>query len=226
LWRSRVDGSDRLQLTFPPEKAYLPRWSPDGRRIAFQAKLPAKPWKMCIVSANGGTPEEVREGQGNIGWSPDGGSVVFSETPFGPRPLLIHLLDLTTGHLTNVPGSEGLYAPRWSPDGHHLIALRLAPDTLWLFDFATRKWEELSKIQISYHNWSHDSKYVYFDGIQNNEAAFYRFRVSDHKLERLVSLKDVRRTGWLWSGLGPDDSPLLMRDVGTEEVYSLDWDTR
>ncbi|MGB6402210.1 MAG: protein kinase, partial [Candidatus Sulfotelmatobacter sp.] len=34
LWRSRVDGSDRLQLTYPPVLAGLPRWSPDATQIS------------------------------------------------------------------------------------------------------------------------------------------------------------------------------------------------
>ena len=35
LWRSRVDGSERLQLTYAPMYTSLPRWSPDGKQIAF-----------------------------------------------------------------------------------------------------------------------------------------------------------------------------------------------
>ena len=35
LWRSRADGSERLQLTFPPVTAWLPHWSPDGTQIAY-----------------------------------------------------------------------------------------------------------------------------------------------------------------------------------------------
>ncbi len=34
LWRSRVDGSDKMQLTFPPVRAYEPRWSPDGSHLS------------------------------------------------------------------------------------------------------------------------------------------------------------------------------------------------
>jgi hypothetical protein len=26
-------------------------------------------------------------------------------------------------------------------------------------------------------------------------------------------------------GMSPDDSPIILRDTGTEEVYSLDWQT-
>jgi Tol biopolymer transport system component len=40
LWRSKIDGTERLQLTFSPMQAFLPRWSPDGSEIVFSAKLP------------------------------------------------------------------------------------------------------------------------------------------------------------------------------------------
>ena len=32
MWRSKVDGTQKLQLVSPPMLAYLPRWSPDGKR--------------------------------------------------------------------------------------------------------------------------------------------------------------------------------------------------
>jgi len=54
-----------------------------------------------------------------------------------------------------------------------------------------------------------------------------RLRISDRKLERVASLKDFRRVVYAlypWSGLTPDGSPLLMRDIGTQEVYALDFD--
>ena len=35
LWRSKADGSDRLQVSFPPLCAMLPHWSPDGKQIVF-----------------------------------------------------------------------------------------------------------------------------------------------------------------------------------------------
>src|ERR1041385_8069546 len=34
LWRSKSDGSQRIQLSYPPLTAVLPSWSPDGRQIA------------------------------------------------------------------------------------------------------------------------------------------------------------------------------------------------
>jgi len=43
LWRSRVDGSEAQQLTFPPMAASARSWSSDGKRIAFNGRAPGKP---------------------------------------------------------------------------------------------------------------------------------------------------------------------------------------
>jgi len=228
LWRSKVDGSQRLQLTFPPMTVFLPRWSPDSKRIAFQGRAPGNPWKMYLVSAEGGASLEVLPGFGDVGWSSDGNSLVFSDTPrlldpAGSGKVALHIMDLKTRQVSNLPDSEGLYSPRWSPDGRYIAALRAGPETLTLFDFSTHKWAGLTTtVTVGYPSWSRDSTYIQFDA-PGADPAFYRVRISDRKLERLVSLKDVRRTGFFgWTGLAPDDSPMLVRDVGTQEIYALD----
>jgi Tol biopolymer transport system component len=226
LWRSKVDGSERLQLTFAPMQTALPRWSPNGKQIAFQGLTPNKPWLMYLVSADGGSPQELAPGFGDIGWSSDGQSLVFGDTPLFLQPgasrvLAIHVLDLKTRRVSTLPGSEGLYSPRWSPDGRTIAALRAGPETLQVFDLVTRKYTELGTIQVGFENWSRDSKYIYFDS-PVGEIGFYRVRVSDHKLERLFSLKNVRLAD-NWTGVAPDDSPLVLRDIGTQEIYALDW---
>ena len=51
LWRSKMDGSERQQLTFAPMRAFLPRWSPNGKEIAFMGAAPGKPWRIFRISA-------------------------------------------------------------------------------------------------------------------------------------------------------------------------------
>jgi len=235
LWRSRVDGSQRLQLSFPPMRAGVPRWSPDGKQIVFMAMTPGKPWKISLVSAEGGSPQQLLPGERNEAhpdWSPDGNSLVFGGAPWLEGGTsgsgAIRLLDLRTHQVSALPGSEGLFYPRWSPNGRYISAM---PETAWqklmLFDFTSQKWMELANEQPYFATWSRDGKYIYFDTPQRDDPAIFRVRVSDHKLERLLSLKDFRlAAGYVgyWFGLAPDDSPLLVRNIGTDEIYDLDWD--
>ena len=235
LWRSKVDGSQRLQLSFPPMQAALARWSPDGKRIAFMARVPGKPWKISLVSAEGGSPEQLLPGERNEAipaWSPDGNFLAFGGAPFDEGAtsgtMAVQVLDMRTRQVSTLPGSEGLFAPFWSPNGRYMSA---QPQAQWrklmLFDFTTQKWGELADRDVYYPTWSHDGEYIYFDTPLRDNPAIFRVKVSNHKVEQLVSLKDFRLAGGLvgaWFGLAPDDSPLLVRNVGTQEIYALDWD--
>ena len=59
LWRSKLDGSARLQLTYPPMRTGLGHWSADGQQIAFAGALPGKPWRIYLISKDGGSPQSL-----------------------------------------------------------------------------------------------------------------------------------------------------------------------
>ena len=85
LWRSRVDGSQAQQLTFPPMETSAPSWSSDGKQIAFNGRAPGKPSKIYVIPSSGGNPEQLMPGPINeVGpdWSPDGNRLVFGGSPF------------------------------------------------------------------------------------------------------------------------------------------------
>jgi Tol biopolymer transport system component len=214
-------------------RALLPRWSPDGKRIAFMSVAAGKPWKIFLVSAEGGSAQQLTPGERyevDPNWSSDGNSLVFGRAPWMESgtsgTITIQLFDLRTHQVSELPGSDGLFAPRWSQSGRYICALKADSSELLLFDFTTQKWVELVKMLVSYPSWSRDGKYVYFDAYSGDDPALSRVRINDHKLERLVSMKGFRRTGLLgnWFGLAPDDSPLVVRYAGTREIYALDWD--
>jgi len=229
LWRSKADGSERLQLTPPPMKVSLPRWSPDGKRIAFLGRVVGKPVKIYIVPADGGTPKQAVPGERNeyeASWSPDGNSLAFAPLYFLEGSTAVRLLELQTGRVTTVPGSDGFFSARWSPDGRHIAALTADSRTLMLYDVETQKWVELAK-RAAYPNWSRDGRFVYFHDPFRSEPALFRVRISDRKVEELATL-DPRILTWAvvsqWTGLAPDDSPLVLRDTSVEEIYALDWE--
>jgi hypothetical protein len=62
--------------------------------------------------------------------------------------------------------------------------------------------------------------------LRSPDLAIVRIRLSDRKLEPVDDLKGFESTSWfgIWLGLDPDDSPLMLRDTGTQDVYSIDWE--
>jgi Tol biopolymer transport system component/DNA-binding winged helix-turn-helix (wHTH) protein len=227
LWRSKVDGTERRQLTVPPLRAFLPRWSPDGKQIVFSAVFPGKPWRIYLVSAEGGSPELLtsnEQQENDVTWSPDGESLIFgSKTDssiFG-----IYRLDLRTRKPRMLPGSEGFFSPRWSPDGRYVAAMPIGAKALVVFDFTTQRWAQLFDQPASFPYWSRDTRFIYFRRWVKGDPAIYRLRMSDRKLERVVRLNNFRvAAGVLGSCycLSPDGMPVLLRDVGAQDIYVLD----
>jgi Tol biopolymer transport system component len=229
LWRSKVDGTERLQLTSAPMVVLQPQWSPDGKQIAFGAAMPGKRMHVYIVSADGGVPKEVTKGERDESfpnWSQDGNSLFFGNGRIELGASAIYQLNLKTNELTTLSGSEGMRFLRLSPDDNYIAALSHI-DHLMLLDVKAQKWTELTQTTAYYPAWSHDGKYVYFSSTAERDPAFYRVQVKDHELERVASLKDVKRptsgTYGAWTGLAADDSPLALRDISTFDIYALDW---
>ncbi len=231
LWRSRPDGSERSQLTYPPLLAYMPRWSPDGNQIAFMGQLPGKPWQLYIVSAQGGTPQHLipdQRDQADPTWSPDGNSLAFGGQAVAEKDAAslnaIRLLDLRTRSVTVVPGSEGLWSPRWAPAGNRLAAMSNDGNELFVYNFATRAWTRLAKASIGYPAWSHNGDSIFFLNHLAGGDQVFRVSVATGKLEVVTALKNFHGAPFLigyWFGLAPDDSPLLIRDAGIWDFYSL-----
>ncbi len=230
LWCSRTDGTDDRQLTFPPMVAGWPSWAPDGQRLAFQARVAGGRWKIHVIPAAGGAPVRLTSGsESEAGpvWTPDGRRIVFGGSPFfdpsisGPKNLRV--FDLATKRTTDVPGSEGVWAPRLSPDGRYLVAHRFDFTELRLLDVSTGRWEILATGVLHFANWSRDSQSLFFES-WGDDTAVMRIRIHDRKREKIGALKELRRTTGperCWSGLTPDDSLLVLRDVGSQEIYGL-----
>jgi len=231
LWRSKLDGSDRSQLTYPPLQVHLPHWSPNGKQIAFMASQPGQSWKLYLISSQGGNPQPLTNEQVNesdLTWMPDGKSLIYGHMPWlqyaSSSESGIEILDLDTRQISPVPGSQGLFSPRVSPDGRYLAALSADSKKLMLYEFATRKWSQLAQATFAYDNWSHDSRYLYLEDYSQGDD-IVRVSVPGGLLQRLESAKDVPRGSdpWAsWLGLGADDAPLLMRDQSSQEIYALD----
>lgn len=87
LWLCRLatDGQpDSVrQFTYGKSSERQPRWSPDGRTIAFLSNRSEKT-ELWLIPADGGEARQLTKLNGSVGWlawSPDGKRIVFTYTP-------------------------------------------------------------------------------------------------------------------------------------------------
>jgi hypothetical protein len=97
--------------------------------------------------------------------------------------------------------------------------------SLVLFDFQAQQWSQLAKVRAGFPNWSRDGQYVYFLRWLDNPAVL-RVRITNCTLEQVSDLAKFTTVGNIgpWLGLDPDDSLLVLKDNGLQDIYSLDWE--
>jgi Tol biopolymer transport system component len=190
LWRSRVDGSEAVQLTTPPLQAGWPSLSPDGKQVAFIGQHgPGEPYKLYVVSSSGGAVRQLIPGDRqeiDPSWSPDRNAIMFGRPPdvLAEHGMAkgIHLLDLKSGQTTTLPGSDDMFAPKWTPDGRFVVAMpHKNSDRLMRFDFATREWSELVPYDAANPTLSPDGEWVYFES-EHKGRHLSRVRMRDSRI--------------------------------------------
>lgn len=226
LWRARLDGSEELQLTTPPLRAFLPRWSPDGRHIVFAARRPGTRTALFDVSPDGGSVDRLLdepEGQADPTWSAAGDALLYGrDRDEAGGHVALYRLELRSRRSQRLPGTEGLHAPLWSPDGRHLAVRSAASGRLFLLDPDSGRTTPLSRRSGDYAVWSADSRYLYFNSAIRQRVALFRVRVADGTEQEIAELPFRPVGSWgIWSGVTPDGSPLVLRDRGTTDVYAL-----
>jgi len=242
MWRANRDGSGLQQLTDPSFYPSMPEWSPDGTQIVFSTYSPSHQGEMYTISSQGGMPKRLLPEDKNWNrvpnWSPDGKRIVFDQSPAGAGHGIYQgdkgrVLDLDTGKVTDLPPCpKPCYWPRWSPDGRYILKLAVDHKNMLLLNLRTNQWSQLDSElgAIEFPLWSHDGHSIYFQdndfagALRSTDPGIYRVPVTGGRAEKVVDLKGFKGTGSLavgWSDLDPDDTPLLLRDVGTYDIYAL-----
>jgi hypothetical protein len=223
LWRSRSDGSERAQLTYPPLEVWEPFISTDGTRVVFDS---VGDRSVCVIGMNGGSPQTISASAWSPRWSPDGNSVVYNRRKADDSDNGLEIAEVATGKKFEVPSPNGKLGAFWL-DPETMVAASGDLKKLEIFDFRTRTWTELVTVNVRnlIQNWinSPDGKYVYY-AAGGAEPTIQRIRVADRKVETVTSLKDFTRVanfGAPQLRMAEDGSPTLTRAVDTEEIYAL-----
>lgn len=83
IWMATTDGRENFQLTFGERSSTNPKWSPDGKMIAFTSNRRDNRNQIYVMRLSGGEAEQVTEGKAavaNFEWAPDGRSFAYTMT--------------------------------------------------------------------------------------------------------------------------------------------------
>jgi dipeptidyl aminopeptidase/acylaminoacyl peptidase len=227
LWRCRVDGTEKLQLT---DYAQMPTWSPDSKWIAYSN------WQeLYRVSVDGGAPEKLTsEGFTEVlpSWSPDGKSIYFNDYP-APGHQRIRILDLETRKVSTMPGSDGYYAPSWSPDGQYLAAIQNPPKSAAIYSVKTKQWKQLKVFEHDwgFFVWARDSKSIFYmrgplEVAAGEPVGIARLTVPDGKWDmyaKFTGMNPFLQGAQDFLSVTPDGEVATMSDNGVTQVYRILW---
>jgi DNA-binding winged helix-turn-helix (wHTH) protein/Tol biopolymer transport system component len=232
LWKSRIDGSGKVQLTAGATGAFAPHWSPDQKEILFTGFLLDSQPRLYVVSAQGGAPRNVlpttnKWASVSGDWRTDGRQIVLDvqEIESG-RPPEIRILDLENNKLTKLLGSEGLIEPRWSADGRYIAALNPEKKRVEIYDCKREGWSVLAEANFpAALRWSPSGDALYYQDVDEVEQSIFRVPMATRETERVVRLGDLLSSGvmrCMFTGLSPDGSVYVTVDHGDVDVYAVD----
>jgi Tol biopolymer transport system component len=233
LWVAAADGGAARQIATPGmTNIGLPRWSPDGRQIAFMGKRADGPYRIYVTpAAGGGALFQASHGTDNQGaptWSPDGRQLVYGRVLCQEEGICaISDINLETGDQTEISGSGGLSTARWSPDGRLIAALRADKHEVWVLDRGSGSWRKLAGgVNGNDLAWAPDSRAVYASSPDGERPELLRISVESGKADPVVDLTDFSKLNGrmdTWFAVTPDDSFLFLRVVAGHEVYGLSY---
>ena len=232
LWTVPRDGGEAQRLTNGPGNEAGPRFSPDGRWIAFTGEYDGNT-DVYILPAAGGVPRRLTYHPGPdvaVGWTPDSKQVLFISGRESNSGRYARLFTIPVDGVFPTPlplpmGFEGAY----SPDGSHLayIPVPHAFDAwkryrggqttpIWIANLADSSIEKLPRDNSNDYNPMWAGNKVYFLSDRNGPITLFSYDTSSKKVEQVIRNDglDVKS-----ASLGPD--AIVYEQFGSLNLYDL-----
>jgi tricorn protease len=237
IWTADESGKNVQRITAHAGRDAYPRFSPDGRWIAFSSDRNGN-LDVYVIPAEGGTPKQLTSHSAEdsvLGWSPDSKDILFSSQRNEDFMAKLYLVSAEGGMARTAGPDMGLWAT-FSPDGNKLAVNRRGQQywrkyyrgafqtDVTVMDIAERKFTDVTDFDglDSWPMWSRDG-HIYFVSDRDGNGLTNIWRVGEKggKAEKVTTFKagDVR-----WPAMSADGKVIVFEhDFG---IWKLDLASR
>lgn len=218
IWMVSWDGTQSVQLTNSSDGEGTPRWSPDGKYLAFlSSRQGAKSSQVWLLDRRGGDAvklTDIKQGVNEYAWSPDG------------KKLALVLEDAETDEVKEGESAKPIEINRYQfkRDVEGYITTSQRYTHLYLLDVDSKKLDTLTRGNFNEHSpaWSPDGRYLAF--VSNHTADPDRNENSDiFVMEARAGAEARQLTTWNGSDHSPQWSPDGSRIAYLRATSDADW---
>ena len=125
IFISKLDGSNRRNISNNPALETSPTWSPSGKQIAYASGSEGIGSQVYICDADGANVRKVIKEGGDSdspSWSPDGKWIAFHWKPHLSTRYDLFIAEASSGKVRQLTSNSGSNEnPSWAPDSRHLV---------------------------------------------------------------------------------------------------------